>query len=267
MIVVLMAIGVPVAITFLTTNIIGWLVFNDWNLAAIDQVVDNSTILITRFTLGPVLMFILMGSLFFHTGLAVRVFDALDALFGQLPGRLAYLTVAGGSVFSTLTSSSMANTAMLGSLMVPEMNRRGYNWRMSMGPILGIGDLAMIIPPSALGVLLAAIASIDVGRLLIAGAIPGFHLAGQLGLDLVWFGLFVLITIEIAGTTTPFGLLLYVMLGVAPPGTSLFQVANAGIASLSATLTRYTASISASCNRRDSSFWNRSPPTWRHRSS
>ncbi len=68
-------------------------------------------------------------------------------------------------MISTLTGSSMANTAMLGSLMAPEMNRRGYNWRMYMGPILGTGGLAMIIPPSALGVLLAAIASIDVGRL------------------------------------------------------------------------------------------------------
>jgi TRAP-type C4-dicarboxylate transport system permease large subunit len=54
-----------------------------------------------------------------------------------------------------------------------------------------------------------------------------FPLANTLGFDLIWFGLFVLITIEMAGTTPPFGLLLYVMLGVAPPGTSLFQVANA----------------------------------------
>jgi len=54
-----------------------------------------------------------------------------------------------------------------------------------------------------------------------------FPVAQQLGFDLVWFGLFVLITIEMAGTTPPFGLLLYVMLGVAPPGTTLFQVANA----------------------------------------
>ncbi len=396
MIISMMALGVPVAIAFLTTNIIGWLYFNEWQLAAIYQVVDNSTILITRFTLGPVPMFILMGSLFFHTGLAIRVFDGLDALFGRLPGRLCFLTVAGGAIFSTLTGSSMANTAMLGSLMVPEMQRRGYNQRMSMGPILGTGGLAMIIPPSALGVLLAAIASIDVGRLLIAGFIPGFTLAAlyaaliglqlwmnpdaapsyevepttalqkvrlvctnilpmgfvvfmvvgsiifglatpteaaavgvlgvmvlaaafgvltfksirtsvdgtvrvaamvffilmnstvfsqllafsgatagmlewatsfeinrllillimffvlivlgmfmdavsmmlitvpiffplaqQLGFDLVWFGLFVLITIEMAGTTPPFGLLLYVMLGVAPPGTTLFQVASA----------------------------------------
>ena len=122
-------------------------------------------------------MFIMMGSLFFYTGLAVRVFDGIDVLFGRLPGRLCYLTVAGGAMFSTLTGSSMANTAMLGSLMVPEMQRRGYNWRMSMGPVLGSGGLAMIIPPSALGVLLAAIAGIDVGQLLVAGFLPGVVLA------------------------------------------------------------------------------------------
>ncbi len=63
-----------------------------------------------------------------------------------------------------------------------------------------------------------------------------FPLAGRLGFDLVWFGLFVLITIEMAGTTTPFGQLLYVMLGVAPPGTSLFQVANAAFPALASYL-------------------------------
>ena len=134
-------------------------------------------------------MFILMGALFFHTGLAIRVFDGLDSLFGKLRGRLCYLTVAGGTIFSTLTGSSMANTAMLGSLLVPEMQRRGYNWRMSMGPILGTGGLAMIIPPSALAVLLASVANIDVGRLLIAGFLPGFVLAllyaGMLYLQIV----------------------------------------------------------------------------------
>jgi len=392
-----MAAGTPVALTFLTTNIIGVLVFMG-GTAGLTQIVDNSTVLITTFTLGPVPMFILMGALFFHTGLAIRVFDGLDVLFGRLPGRLCYLTVAGGAMFSTLTGSSMANTAMLGSLMVPEMQRRGYNSRMSMGPILGTGGLAMIIPPSSLGVLLASVASIDVGRLLVAGFVPGFVLAGlyagliylqikfspgaapaydvempsvatriklvvtnilpmslvvfmvvgfivlglstpteaaafgvlgvfilatafrtltfkairvsveatvkvgamvffilmsstvfsqllaysgasagllnwatgfelskyvvllmmlliliilgmfmdptsmmlitvpiffplahALGFDLIWFGLLVLMTFEMAGTTPPFGLLLYVMLGVAPKGTTLFQVAGAAL--------------------------------------
>ena len=395
LVVFFMAMGVPVALTFITTNIIGVSIFIG-GVAGLTQIVDNSTSLITRFTLGPVPLFIMMGALFFHTGLAIRVFDGLDVLFGRLPGRLCFLTVAGGAIFSTLTGSSMANTAMLGSLMVPEMQRRGYNRQMSMGPILGTGGLAMIIPPSALGVLLASVASIDVGQLLVAGFLPGFVLAGlyaamialqifmypdaapaydvemptagvrlrlvctnilpmslvvfmvvgfivlgwatpteaaafgvlgvlilaaafrvltfaairaaveatvrvgamvffiimsstvfsqllafsgasagllewatgfeiskywvllvmfiiltllgmfmdatsmmlitvpiffpvaqHLGFDLVWFGLFVLMTFEMAGTTPPFGLLLYVMLGVAPKGTTLFQVAGA----------------------------------------
>jgi tripartite ATP-independent transporter DctM subunit len=176
LIVGLMALGIPVAFAFMMANLIGTLVFVH-SIAGLTQVVDNSTSLITRFQLAPVPLFILMGSLFFHSGLAIRVFDALDKLFGRLPGRLCFLTVAGGATFSTLTGSSMANTAMLGSLMVPEMQRRGYSWRMSMGPVLGTGGLAMIIPPSSLGVLLASIASIDVGKLLIAGVVPGFALA------------------------------------------------------------------------------------------
>ena len=149
---------------------------------------DNSSSLITRFQLAPVPFFIFMGSLFFYSGLAIRVFDTLDKFFGRVPGRLCYVTVAGGTIFSTLTGSSMANTAMLGSLMVPEMQRRGYHWKMSLGPILGTGGLAMIIPPSTLGVLLASLAGIDVGRFLIAGIFPGFLLA-------IFFA--VLITVQI----------------------------------------------------------------------
>jgi len=171
-----MALGFPVAFTFLLANVLGMFVFNNgWSVLI--QIADNAPQLITTFTLSPIPMFILMGSLFFHTGLAVRVFDALDTLLGRIPGRLCFLTVIGGSLFSTLTGSTMANTAMLGSLLVPEMQSRGYNKRMSMGPILGTGGLAMIIPPSSLGVLLASIANVDVGALLIAGLLPGFLLA------------------------------------------------------------------------------------------
>ncbi len=190
MIVAMLGLGFPVALAFVTTNILGWLYFTGWNPNSVLQVVSNSTILISRFTLGPVPMFIMMGSLFFHTGLAVRVFDGLEVLFGRLPGRLSYLTVAGGALFATLTGSSMANTAMLGSLMVPEMQRRGYSRRMSMGPVLGSGSLAMIIPPSALGVLLAAIAGIDVGQLLVAGFIPGFLLAALFA-AMIWLQLWI----------------------------------------------------------------------------
>lgn len=176
MVIGLMFAGVPVAFAFMAANIVGALIFIGGTNALL-QVVDNSTSMITRFQLAPVPFFIFMGSIFFYSGLAVRVFDGLDKLLGRVPGRLCYLTVAGGTAFSTLTGSSMANTAMLGSLMVPEMQRRGYNKRMSLGPILGTGGLAMIIPPSTLGVLLASLAGVDVGKFLIAGILPGLVLA------------------------------------------------------------------------------------------
>ena len=87
LIIALMALGVPVAVAFMTTNIIGTLVFVG-SVAGLVQVVDNATALITSFQLAPVPLFILMGSLFFYSKLAVRVFDALDKLLGRVPGRL-----------------------------------------------------------------------------------------------------------------------------------------------------------------------------------
>ena len=176
MVIVFMLLGIPVAFAFLTANIIGAMIFMG-GLNAMPQIVVNAVESVTIFALIPVPLFIIMGELFFHTGLAVRVFDALDRCFGRLPGRLSYITVAGGTIFATLSGSTMANTAMMGSLMVPEMTNRGYKRHMSMGPILGTGGLAMIIPPSALSVLLASLAEIDIGKLLIAGVFPGLVLA------------------------------------------------------------------------------------------
>ena len=176
MVVVFMLLGIPVAFAFLTANIVGAMIYMG-GLDAMPQIVVNAVESVTIFALIPVPLFIIMGELFFHTGLAIRVFDALDLCFGRLPGRLSYITVVGGTIFATLSGSTMANTAMMGSMMVPEMTSRGYKKHMSMGPILGTGGLAMIIPPSALAVLLASLAEIDIGKLLIAGVLPGLVLA------------------------------------------------------------------------------------------
>ena len=171
-----MAIGFPVAFAFLGANVIGVMLFMGGSVG-IDQLVANGATSILSFLLVAVPLFILMGELFFHSGLAARVFDSLDKLFGRLPGRLSYITILGGTLFATLSGSSLASTAMLGSVVVPETTRRGYKRYMAIGPILGSGGLAIIIPPSALAVLLGSIARMDIGALLIAGVVPGFGLA------------------------------------------------------------------------------------------
>ncbi|MBK0328935.1 TRAP transporter large permease [Rhodobacteraceae bacterium F11138] len=175
-ILVLMGIGMPVVIAFLTVNVVGAVLFMG-GMAGIDQIIANATDSVTSFALVPVPLFLLMGELLFQTGLAMRVFDALDKCLGGIRGRLSYMTVVGGTIFATLSGSSMANTAMLGTTLMPEMGRRGYKPHLIMGPILATGSLAMIIPPSSLAVLLGSLARIDVGALLIAGTIPGLVLA------------------------------------------------------------------------------------------
>lgn len=172
----LMLLGMPVAIAFLATNVVGAWIFMGGE-AGIRQMLNNGFGAMTSFSLVPIPMFLLMGELFYHTGLGQRMFNAIDKLFGNIPGRLAYVTVAGGTGFAALSGSSMGSTALLGSLMVPEMMRRGYNKYLSIGPILGTGGLAVIIPPSALAVLLATLGRTDVAALLIAGIIPGILLA------------------------------------------------------------------------------------------
>lgn len=172
----LMAAGVPVAFAFLAADIVGVFMVMG-GVAGLSQIVSNSTTAITLFTLVPVPLFILMGELFYHTELAAKVFNVLDRVLGRIAGRLSYVTVFGGTLFATLSGSSLANTAMLGSTMIPDMQARGYKRHMAIGPILGTGGLAMIIPPSTLAVLLGSIGHIDVGGLLIGGVIPGVILA------------------------------------------------------------------------------------------
>jgi tripartite ATP-independent transporter DctM subunit len=175
-IIFLMALGMPVALAFLAANIVGAYIFMGGE-RGIGQLLNNGLGSLTKYALVPIPLFLLMGEIFFHTGLGGRMFNAIDKLLGRLPGRLSYVTVLGGTAFSTLSGSSMGSTALLGTLMVPEMGRRGYKPHMSIGPILGTGGLAIIIPPSALAVLLATLAQIDVAALLIAGIIPGLILA------------------------------------------------------------------------------------------
>ena len=123
----LMMLGLPVAIAFIATNIVGAFVFLGGE-RGIAQLINNSSSALTSFALVPVPLFLLMGELFFHTGLATRVFDAIDKLHGPRAGAPRRSSrVAGGTAFAALSGSSMASTALLGSLMVPEMARRGYS--------------------------------------------------------------------------------------------------------------------------------------------
>ena len=170
--------GMPVAIGFLTLNIIG-LYFFLGGVGAMSLLAMNAFSSVGKFALIPIPLFVLMGDLLMRTGLAARVVEAVDLWIGRIPGRLSLSSVGGGTVFGALSGASMASVAMLGSTLVPEMTKRGYKPSMSVGSILAGGGLAVLIPPSALGVLLGAVAKVSISQLLLGGILPGLILASM----------------------------------------------------------------------------------------
>jgi len=173
---VLLFMGIPVAFTFLAVNLIGaWLYLG--GSVGIEQIVRNSVVAVSNFSLTPIPLFVLMGEILFHTGLALKVIEGIERLIRQVPGRLAVVAVVAGTVFSAISGSTIATTAMLGSLMLPVMLARGYNPAMATGPIMAIGAVDMLIPPSALTVLLGSLSGISISKLLIGGVVPGLILS------------------------------------------------------------------------------------------
>jgi tripartite ATP-independent transporter DctM subunit len=172
----LMFLGLPVAFSFLVINLLGaWLFLG--GEAGLTQLARNSVGSVASFSLTPIPLFILMGEVLFHTGLAVKVIDGVERLIRQVPGRLAVVAVVAGTVFSAISGSTIATTAMLGSLMLPVMLARSYHPTMAAGPLMAIGAVDMLIPPSALTVLLGSLSGISISKLLIGGVLPGLLLS------------------------------------------------------------------------------------------
>jgi tripartite ATP-independent transporter DctM subunit len=171
-----MVLGLPVAFAFLVLNVIGAVLFLGGE-PGLAQLARNAVQSITSFSLTPIPFFVLMGEVLFHTGVALKAIDAFALLIRRVPGRLSVIAIVAGTVFSAISGSTIATTALLGSLMLPTMLARGYDPRMAMGPIMGIGGVDMLIPPSALTVLLGSLAGISIAGLLIGGIVPGLVLS------------------------------------------------------------------------------------------
>src|SRR5215471_12355170 len=170
-----MGLGLPVAFAFLVLNVIGALLFLGGEPGLV-QLARNAVASITSFSLTPIPFFVLMGEVLFHTGVALKAIDAFALIIRRVPARLSVIAIVAGTVFSAISGSTIATTALLGSLMLPTMLARGYHPRMAMGPIMGIGGVDMLIPPSALAVLLGSLAGISISELLIGGIVPGLIL-------------------------------------------------------------------------------------------
>jgi len=181
---VLMATGMPVFIAFFMINIVGiYLLFG--GTAGLLQLTYSLKSSVTHFGFMPIVLFVLMGEVILRSGIIFKILDAVDKLLGRLPGRLSLASVGIGTILGTLTGAPFATIAMLGRSLVPEMEKRGYSKCMSIGPIMGSGGLAPMIPPSDLAVFLAVVAQISVAGLLMGIIMPGLVMAGIYALYII----------------------------------------------------------------------------------
>jgi TRAP-type C4-dicarboxylate transport system permease large subunit len=173
---VLLFLGMPVALSFVAINIVGaWLFLG--GEAGLGQVVRNSVVSVMSFSLTPIPLFILMGEILFHTGLALKVIEGVERLIKQVPGRLAVIAVVAGTVFSAISGSTIATTAMLGSLMLPVMLARGYHPAVRDRADHGDWRRRHADPAVGADLLLGSLSGISISKLLIGGVVPGLILS------------------------------------------------------------------------------------------
>ena len=130
------------------------------------------------FPLVAVPLFILMGEIIFHSGIGAAIYTATNRWLNRLPGSMAMASVAACAIFSALCGVSVAGAATIGSFAIPEMLKRDYNKSLATGCVAASGGLALLIPPSVALILYGVVGDESVGRLFIAGIVPGIVLAG-----------------------------------------------------------------------------------------
>ena len=172
LLIALVAIGVRVYVAAALTGFLGLLALKGWNVAAaVAGTIPHSKTVTYPLSVLP--LFILIGFLAFHAGLTTKLFEAARRWVGWVPGGLAVSTVFASAGFAAVSGASTATAAVFSRVAIPDMLKNRYGRRLTAGVIAAGGTLASLIPPSAILVIYAIIVEESVGKLLLAGLLPG----------------------------------------------------------------------------------------------
>lgn len=191
---VFLFVGLPVFVSFLLLNIAGILFY--LGPAGFGLFANSIFTTANMSALAAVPLFIMMGDILFRSGAMEVLFNSLDRLVGKVRGRQYILCILLSAILGALSGAAMAVAGMLGRSLYPSMVQRGYDKNLSLGTILGGASLDPIIPPSILAILIATLAQVSTGKLLIAGIVPGLLLTGM-------FLIYVLIRLKVKPELAP----------------------------------------------------------------
>ncbi|MBW1802389.1 MAG: TRAP transporter large permease [Deltaproteobacteria bacterium] len=169
---VLLFLGIPVAATMFLVGFIGYAAISGLypGLAALGIMPYHN---IATYSLTVIPLFILMGHFASHAGFARDIFTTARKWVSTFPGGIVQATIAGSAAFGAACGSGMASCAIVSKLTIPEMLRSGVNREISFGAVASAGTIASMIPPSILMIIYGIITSTPIGKLLVAGFIPG----------------------------------------------------------------------------------------------
>ncbi len=172
----LFATGIELGFAMGLVGFVGFAYLNGFH-SAINLLATDFYDVITNYGYTIFPLFVLMGQIGFNAGIAVRLYDAANRFIGHVPGGLAMATVIGATGFKTICGSSAATAATFASVAIPQMERYGYDKKLSTGIVATVGSLGCIIPPSVVLIILGILTEQSIGQLFLAGIIPGLIIA------------------------------------------------------------------------------------------
>ena len=166
--------GVWIAVSLGMAGVMGIWIVKPALLGGLESVVWNT---VDNFVLTAVPLFLFMGTIILHGGISTRFYRSLALWLNRVPGGLAQTNIVSCSIFSALCGSSVATAAAVGSIAIPEMQKRGYGVRPMTGTLAAGGTLGILIPPSIPFIIYGSTVGESVGKLFVAGIVPGFLMA------------------------------------------------------------------------------------------
>ena len=172
----LIATGIPIGLCLMAVGLVGLAI-----VGSVDTAMAQSTIAFwsegTKFVLVALPFYVLMGNLIYHTGIARNLFKTASYWLGWLPGGLGVASVFASAGFGAVSGSSTATARTMGAIVIPEMRRYGFGMRLATGVMSSAGTLGILIPPSIVLIFYGLLTETSVGKLFIAGIIPGIMIA------------------------------------------------------------------------------------------